>query len=402
VRGIRAQYFLTYGAIGSVMPFLPVFLDERGLSRTQIGYVMGAASLGVVLTPVLITLLADTAVAGRVLMAGLFAIAASLLATMVGLHGFWPILACYTLHALAFAPVAPLQDGVYFAAAARDPTAPPYHAVRVWGTFGYIAPSAVLYFVLTRRDDSVAPAMIGGALMCFGGMLNALLFLPRADRQLEKQIETRAKRLPTVAAARALLEPHALVFCIAMCLVHFAAAGYYQLYPLYLTDAIGIEKQWVGLIAMIGVVIEIFFMLGFGRLTGWMTLRGFMIVGVAGCALRLLLLAMFATHAVAIGTQVFHGLMALVVHVAPPIYLNRRAGDAYRSSIQGLYAMIVAGGARIVGSIVTGRVAEHSLTATFALCAGLFVLAAGLFFFAFREGKQEVRNAASESVAAAA
>ena len=68
------------------------------------------------------------------------------------------------------------------------------------------------------------------------------------------------------------LEPHVLVFCIAMALVHMAAASYYQLYPLHLTDNLGIGKQWVGLIANIGVVVEIAFMLGFGWLTtmhGW-------------------------------------------------------------------------------------------------------------------------------------
>ena len=395
VRGVRAQYFLSFGVIGSVLPFLPVFLDDRGLSRTQIGYVTGAASAGVVLTPVLITLLADAAVAGRVLMAGVFAASGVLLAAVLGVHGFWPILVCYALHALAFAPAAPLQDGIYFAAATRDPTAPPYHVVRVWGTVGYIVPSAVLYFVLTG-DGSVAPALACGVAMCAAGALNALLFLPRVDERLEKKIEEDSSRLPTVAAVRALLEPHVLVFCVAMALVHFAAAGYYQFYPLYLTEARGIEKRWVGVIANVGVVVEIFFMLGFGWLSAKLTLRGLMIAGVACIAVRLVLLAFVPTNTVAIGTQLLHGMMVLVLHVAPPIYLNARAGDAFRSSIQGLYAMAVAGAARIAGSVVTGRVAEHSLTWMFAGCAGLCVIAAGLFYFAFRDEPSAIREVASE------
>jgi PPP family 3-phenylpropionic acid transporter len=231
----------------------------------------------------------------------------------------------------------------------------------------------------------VSAALACGVAMCVGGAVNALLFLPRVDEASLHEAERKRSRLPTVAAARALLEPHVLVFCIAMALVHFAAMGYYQFYPLYLTDAIGIEKRWVGLIANLGVVVEIFFMLSFGWLTARLTLRGLMIVGVACLAVRLLLLALVPTHAVAIGTQVFHGMTVLVLHVAPPIYLNTRAADAYRSSIQGLYAMTVAGGARILGSVVTGRVAEHSLTAMFAGCAGLCVIAAGLFYFAFHE-----------------
>ena len=398
---MRAQYFLSFGVIGAVLPFLSVFLDDRGLTRTQIGYVTAAASFGVVLTPVLITLLADAAVAGRALMAGVFVASGVLLAAVHGVHGFWPILACYALHSLAFAPAAPLQDGIYFAAAARDPDAPPYHVVRVWGTVGYIVPSAVLYFVLTR-SGSVAPALACGVMLCAAGALNALLLLPRADPRLEDKSQANGSRLPTVAAVRALLEPHVLVFCVAMALVHFAAMGYYQFYPLYLTEARGIDKRWVGLIANIGVVVEIFFMLGFGWLSAKLTLRGLMIAGVACIAVRLVLLAFVPTNTVAIGTQLLHGMMVLVLHVAPPIYLNARAGDAFRSSIQGLYAMAVAGAARIAGSVVTGRVAEHSLTAMFAGCAGLCVIAAGLFYFAFREERSGIPDDASEAAAAAA
>jgi len=88
VRGMRAQYFLSFGVIGAVLPFLSVFLHDRGLTRTQIGYVTAAASFGVVLTPVLITLLADAAMAGRVLMAGVFAASGVLLAAVLGVHGF--------------------------------------------------------------------------------------------------------------------------------------------------------------------------------------------------------------------------------------------------------------------------------------------------------------------------
>jgi PPP family 3-phenylpropionic acid transporter len=384
VRSIRAQYFFAFGMMGSVLPFLPVFLQERGLSRAQIGYVTGVASFGIVLTPVLVTLLADAAVAGRVLMAAVFTMSGALLVAVLGVHGFWPLLACYALHALAFAPVTPLQDGIYFAAAARERGAPPYHAVRVWGTIGYIVPSVVLYFVLTRKD-SVSPALACGAAMCLAGALNALLFLPRVDERSLHDAERKGPRLPTLAAARALREPHVLGFCAAMLLVHMASMGYYQFYPLYLTDARHFEKQWVGLIANLGVVVEIGFMLGFGWLTTRLGLRGLMILGVACIAVRLFLLAFVPSDVVAIGTQAFHGMTVLVLHVAPPIYLNTRAGDAYRSSIQGLYAMTVAGAGRIIGSVLAGRVAEHSLTIMFAGCAGLCVIAAGLLYFAFHE-----------------
>ena len=53
--------------------------------------------------------------------------------------------------------------------------------------------------------------------------------------------------------------------------------------------------------------------------------------------------------AVAIGVQLIHGLTVLVIHVAPPIFLNQRAGDRYRNSMQGLYTMAFAGAGRVIG-----------------------------------------------------
>src|SRR5258708_3170374 len=67
----KPQYFLAYAVLGSVVPFLSVLLAERGLKREQIGTVWAVSNLAVIFTPLLITLLADTAVAARVLLGGL-------------------------------------------------------------------------------------------------------------------------------------------------------------------------------------------------------------------------------------------------------------------------------------------------------------------------------------------
>ena len=69
----------------------------------------------------------------------------------------------YSLHQFALQPVFPLQDGVHFAAQAlrRERGLPevPYHTVRVWGTIGYIIPSAALYFAL-KPGHSLTPTIV--------------------------------------------------------------------------------------------------------------------------------------------------------------------------------------------------------------------------------------------------
>ena len=76
MRDLRVQYFLTYGVIGAVLPYVSVFFRQAGLSDAQIGYAWAVWSAAVVLSPVLVTLAADAHADPR----GLLAAAAALLA----------------------------------------------------------------------------------------------------------------------------------------------------------------------------------------------------------------------------------------------------------------------------------------------------------------------------------
>jgi PPP family 3-phenylpropionic acid transporter len=243
----------------------------------------------------------------------------------------------------------------------------------------------VLYFFLPPGRPLTGAVVTCGVACCLIGAANALR-LPR--RSAADAPERPASGLPTGAAARAIFgEPHVLVFCVAMFLVHAASQAYYQFYPLHLTDRAGIDKRFVGLIANVGVVVEIFFMLGFGRLVRRLTLRRVMYLGAGAIGLRMLLLAVFVHPIVAVGVQLLHGMTVLVVHVAPPIFLDARADDRYRNSIQGLYAMAFAGAGKVVGAWGAGRVAEHSLAWAFGGAGAICAVAVVLFYCAFHEGR---------------
>lgn len=383
----KPQFFLSFAVLGSIMPFLSVLLAERGLSNSQIGDLFAISSLGVIFTPILVTFLADTSIPARFLMAALFALAGLALFALVPVQTFWPIVALYSLHMFALQPAFPLQDGIHFAAQSlrreKNLTEIPYHTVRVWGTIGYIVPGAVLYFFL-QPGKSMTPILYAGVVCCMLGVVNSF-FLPHTPPPPRQEAHS---RLPTAAAARAILEPHVLVFCIAMFLIHMASQAYYQFYPLHLTQRSHIDKSLVGLIANIGVVGEIFFMLGFAWFVRRLTLRRVMYIGALATAVRLCLLAAFTSPVVAIGVQLIHGMTVLVVHVVPPMFLDQRAGDRYRNSIQGLYTMAFAGAGRVFGSLAAGHLAQKSLPLTFTLSAIICLVATLLFYFAFHEAEE--------------
>lgn len=393
MRAIKAEFFLAFAVLGSLLPYLPVYLEQRGLSDAQIGWVLSAGGFAVLLTPVLVTLLADTHLQNRTLLACSFAAASVALGLLWWAGDFWPIFLAHAAFALAFAAVVPIQDGLYFAMqrqrlAAGLPTVP-YHRVRVHGTVGFIVPSLVLYVWLA------AGAPVGVSLAA--AIVSSLLALANTPLLAPSRIETDGRagpgtRLPTLHAFRALASGPVLLFCIACWIVQLAIAGYYAFYPIYLTRGLGVDEKWIGLISNLGVLVEVFFMLGFGWLERRLGLRALLGLGGACMALRFTLLWLFPNVWVAVLTQGFHGMMVIVVYLVPPIYLDRQAGDAFRNSIQGLYAMLIVGSGRIVGNAIAGYVADYSLTGVFGYSAALSVAVMALFVLGFRDRKFTTEN----------
>jgi PPP family 3-phenylpropionic acid transporter len=388
MRAMRAQYFLTFAILGCALPYLPVLLRARGLGQTQVGYAFAIGSAAVLLAPVLVTLLADTHVDARTLMAAALVVAGAALIGLSLSHLLPLILLWYALHALAMTPVLPLQDGVLFSLGGGVA----YHRVRVWGTIGFIVPSLALFWML-RAGMRIEVTLVAGAACALAGALNARLLLPRGEPKQIAAGESPTNRLPTLAALRAIVsQRHVLVFCIATFLLGIAIAPYYAFYPIYLTETVGIDPQWIGLIANVGVVIEIFFMLGFGRLARTLGMKWLVVTGFVATAARFALLAAAPNVFTAVATQVFHGMMVLMFAVVPPVFLNDHAEPRFRHSMQGLYTMLMVGVARIVGNLLSGPIAERSITALFWFAAATCAFASVLLIVAFEDRRERAKN----------
>lgn len=400
---IKLQYFIAYAVMGSLAPFLSLFLkQEQGLQEAQVGYAMGASNVAVVLMPVLVTSLADMRQDSRRLLALIFGISGLALIGLFFVRGFWPTVVLLCLHSLSYVAMTPLQDGLNFAVqqqrSAAGQSSIPFHQIRVWGTVGFIVPSLLLFAFLADGAHLNA-ILIAASTFCLLGLLNSFR-LPDTRAQLPSLTNTEIpgpevrdtppltslpnSPLPIVEAGRVLRRPSVMIFCLSLMLTHGTSATYYAFYPLYLTEVIGIQQQWVGLIFNFGVLFEIGFMLAFGWLLKRLGFKKFMTLGMLCLVLRLAALAAFPSTVVAIGSQMVHGMIVVAMQVAPALYLNRQAGDQYRTTMQGMLTMLT-GASRVVGSILAGRVAETSLQQAFGFSAAMSLVAALLFIFAFRD-----------------
>lgn len=374
---LKAHYFFLYGIFGSTGPYMSLYLrQEKNLELTQIGLIFAIGQVSVLFMPAVVTHIADRHRLVRPLLMVLFAVAALSACTLSVAAGVLACLVAYCLGTLVNGPHLSLSDGLLFAMQ-RTPTHAhvSYAEVRLWGTVGYMLPNVVLFaaFKLGAGLDWVPMVSAGGAAL---GIFNAWGLPQRLSLDRPP-----AGSGPTWQAARVLARPSVALFLLGVGLVVFSNAMYYSFYPLYLTQVAGISADWVGLIAMIGVVMELTCLLGMKWAQDRIGLRGLMVVGGMGILLRMICLAFFPTAPFAIGLQLVHGLATIGYMMAPVIYLNSLAGDEFRNSIQGWWGILMGGVFSISGNLAAGYLADGGLIGLYRVAFG--VAATGLMMVAW-------------------
>ncbi|MEO0586757.1 MAG: MFS transporter, partial [Planctomycetota bacterium] len=177
MRPLSFQFFANFAVLGCVLPYLTVYLVEaRGMTETQAGLLYGVHGLSLLFTPVLLTLFADTRITNRKLLAGCFAIAAVGLAGMLLDVGIAAIVAGYFVFRFAFSPIMSLEDGLAFAEQHADTqanrTPRPYHATRIWGTYGFLGGTAAIYALL-NFGWPIGVAIGSATVWCVLGVINS-------------------------------------------------------------------------------------------------------------------------------------------------------------------------------------------------------------------------------------
>lgn len=392
---VRRQYFLSFAAVGSIMPLVTVFLREQGgFDFFQIGLAMALMGVPTLCSPAIITLLADRSFDTRRILAGAYLFSAAILTGMFFSGNIALTLLLFFCHGLASVAMLPLQDGYFFSLAEhcrKRGTAPlEYPMVRIWGTMGYILPSVILYYPLLMGAQPrwILPCAV---VFCLASLANSFT-LPKVSGAGAPS----SSRVPSGKAIRAIFAPNARWLCIGLFFGFFAAATYYAFIGNYLDEVVRVPRPYIGLIINLGVVIEV----GCTLLMPWLQrrirLKGILVLGLGCMVARMLLLSFFPTPLVAVLAQLGHGFEVLALYISPVMFLNRLAEDEFRNSIQGVFTMAIGGTARVVGSLSAGYVAStFGLQANLLLGAGLASCAFFLIMFLFsrippREESREI------------
>lgn len=339
VAGFAFRMSAFYGAVflvaGTQMPYLPVWLDYKGLSAREIAIITATPMVVRILVTPAIAFLADRYGDHRrtlimLAWAGLVA-----LALLTGTGGFWPILLLVMAFALFWTSIMPLAETIALSGvrgAGLD-----YGRMRLWGSITFIVASFAGGLAVEHWG---APAAIWTILA--GGAATALAahLLPQPIRAAEAQGPPR--RLSLADAAGLLRSGRFMLFLAAVGAVQAAHAVLYTFGTLHWRQG-GISATWCGILWTIGVVAEI-------ALFAWSKpvvarLGPLRLIALAALAaiVRWTAMSLDPPLALLVPLQVLHAITFGAAHLGAVHYMASAIPQTQGGTAQALYASVTSG-----------------------------------------------------------
>ena len=342
-------FFLTAGIL---LPFWPLWLENRGLGPVQIGILLALGPWVRVLTNPLAAQLADRS--GRpknilVILAGLSVLA---FAGFIPAQGFWWILAITLFAAICFPAMMPLGESQVMGAVLRHKL--DYGRIRLWGSITFIVGTLGAGRLLTGRDpDLILPLVLAALAATF----LATLSFPRQPSETGK-----GERGGIAALLR---QPQFVLFVATASLLQASHAVYNGFSTLHWRAA-GISETVIGGLWAEGVVAEIALFSVSGFFVARLGPIGLLAVAGLFGVVRWTVLAQTSDMTALLAVQVLHAITFGAVHLGAMHFVARNAPPGLSATAQGIYASAsgIAMGLAMIGA------------------GGLFAVFGGKAFFA--------------------
>lgn len=388
---LAAFYGAMFLVLGIHLPYLPVWLDMRGLSAQEIAAVTAAPFfMRVFITPTA-AMLADRTGHHRSLVNGLAWLALLLALLLSQMHGFWPIFLVAVPFAILLSTMMPLTETIAVAGVRAHGL--DYGRMRLWGSITFVAAGFIGGWLI---DEAGAGAVMG----CIAAGLVATVALAWT---LPERAGVGAGGTPTagvggspppsvpharggtvgVEALKLVRSPVFLAFLLAVGAVQ-GAHGMFYAFGALAWQAQGLSTAWIGTLWAIAIAGEVALFAYSGRVVRRWGPAMLMIGAGIAAIVRWTLMAFSPPLPALIVLQTLHTLTYGASHLGAMHFISRAVPESAQGTAQALYATvamgILIGGATLVSGWLYARVGVEAylamaMLAATGLAAALFVRA---------------------------
>lgn len=314
-------FFLTAGIL---LPFWPLWLENRGLGAVQIGIILALGPWVRVLANPVVAQIADRSGRAKTVLAVFAGLSVIAFAGFIPAQGFWWILAVGVFAAFCFPAMLPISESQVMGAVLRHKL--DYGRIRLWGSITFIIATLGAGRLLTGRDPDLVLYLVLAAL---AATFVAALSFPRAPADTHQEERS--------GIATLLTQPRFVLFVVTASLLqasHAVLNGFATLH----WRAAGISETIIGGLWAEGVIAEIALFSVSGFFVARLGPLGLLaIAGVSGIV-RWTVLAQTTDLTALLAVQVLHGITFGAVHLGAMHFVARNAPPGLSATAQGIYA----------------------------------------------------------------
>jgi PPP family 3-phenylpropionic acid transporter len=367
--------FLFLG-LGVQLPFLPLWLADRGLSTAEIAVVLSGQILIRALGAPLGTFLADRYKRPVPLIRLLPLLCAASYLVLSFTHGFEAIFLVAVLAAVFLSPVGPIAEN--FAMVESAKAGLDYGRQRLWASISFIIGTLVSGFALEVMATSTAVLLIAVSYAALG--LAGFVLPDVKPKAAAGQMMARASPRDVLRLFRS----H--VFVIFLLAISIAQASHAMLYGFGSLhwEQLGISKGTIGILWGIGVCAEVVFFFFSGRLLPRFAPILLILIGCLLGVLRWTATAFDPPLWLLVPLQTLHAATFALTHFGTLHFLMQNVPSSLRNSAQGLYTACSAGLFLMLATAAVGPLFDAFAGRAYLAMAAMSLIAAGLAFTVLR------------------
>lgn len=346
------SYFWYFGLLGLIIPFLPLYLDGKGFSSSEIGEILAIFMATKIVGPALWALLADkTGKQLGIIRLGAF-LACAFFTFLFWLNDYWPIVFCLSIFSLFWTAILPQLEVMTLNSIKQSPKI--YARIRLWGSIGFIFVAVIAGEVIEQFSSEAFTFL--GFIILFGLFLSTLWI---------KQSKIKKSQITKVSSIKyKLLNISFGAFFLSGILLQLSFGPYYSFFALYLRD-LQYPAYAVGLLTSLGVLAEITIFIYAGKIFKYFSVKSILIFSFIITSFRWYLMGHLGdVMIVMILSQLIHAASFGLYHSASIQFIQQHFDPSQQNRGQAIYIGGVYGLGGALGAYLAGTLWLDGVGAT--------------------------------------
>jgi PPP family 3-phenylpropionic acid transporter len=367
---LASQYFLYFGVMGVFLPYFNLYCYHLGFTGFQIGVISASRSVVMVLSPLLLSALADRFQARKSIYLSCHFISAGIWCIYLFTSDFLPMLAVTVCYTIFYSPIISFLEA--FTIDILGSMKKSYGSIRVWGTIAFI----VTVFILGKVLD-IYPIRIILLLILAGSVIQAIFAVKIPDMKS-------GNSKPFLSEAKILLKKNRVIFFLSSAFLMLASHGaYYGFFSIHL-ESLGYDRTFTGIAWAIASIAEIAVMINSDLIFKRFSIETVITAAFITATARWLTLSLVKSPVLILISQTSHALTYGAFHIASILYIDSMTSDETKTLGQSLNNAVTYGFGLMVGFFLSGWIYEQA--GSFALFAfsSIIALSGGIFFRIFK------------------